>query len=194
VSKRTPSRAWTEQHLKLAKDHGWRAKPGHKIFVADRGAVRFDIPGSWVVRPGDDSIRITDRNPPADDCLLQLSVMYLRTDVNWSELPLPVLLENVVNNREERYLRKGDVVEEIRSDLELAWLELRVVDPGENREACSRICCARSTLIPDVVIQPLMTMDFWPEHADRFSPVWDEVLRSLTLGDWVTDPTRRVLH
>src|SRR5690349_485751 len=102
----------------MKKDHGWRAKPGHKIFVADRGAVRFDIPATWVVQPGDDSIRITDRHPPDDDCLLQLSVMYLRADVNWSGLPLRIIIEDIVKNPERPYLSKGDIIEETRSGLE----------------------------------------------------------------------------
>jgi hypothetical protein len=35
---------------------------------------------------------------------------------------------------------------------------------------------------------PLFTMDFWLDDMDRFGPVWDEVIRSLRLGDMVKDP------
>jgi hypothetical protein len=33
-------------------------------------------------------------------------------------------------------------------------------------------------------IQPLITMDYWDDLADRFEPVWDNVMRSL----WVAVP------
>jgi hypothetical protein len=78
--------------------------------------------------------------------------------------------------------------------LELAWLEVEFVDEGQNRRARSRICMARSAGVHRVVIQALITMDFWVDQVERFAPVWDEVLRSLTLGDFVDDPTRRLLH
>lgn len=68
---------WKRQTLKLKENHGWRAKPGYKIFVADRGAVRFDIPQEWIMDPGKDSIKFHDRTPPDDDCLLQVSVLHL---------------------------------------------------------------------------------------------------------------------
>ena len=48
---------WKKDTLKLKKDHLWKAKPGYTIFVADRGAVRFDIPQGWIVEPGPDSTK-----------------------------------------------------------------------------------------------------------------------------------------
>jgi hypothetical protein len=31
-------------------------------------------------------------------------------------------------------------------------------------------------------------MSYWPDHADRFLPVWDELLRTLTLGVYIRNP------
>ena len=42
---------WTKKTLKLKEGHGWKSRPGYSIFVADRGAVRFDFPKTWVMEP-----------------------------------------------------------------------------------------------------------------------------------------------
>ena len=180
---------WSKEVRRLKKNHGWKAKPGYKIFVADRGAVRFDFPGTWIMVPGTDSVKFHDRPPPRDDCLLQVSVMHLNPRIDWSGLPLPQLLEQVIRDDSRGAMSRGEIIHVQRPDLELAWTESRFIDPAERREACSRACLARGSNV-----QPLITMDFWPEHADRFGPVWDEVLRSLQLGQYVKDPTRRELH
>ena len=120
--------------------------------------------------------------------------MYLRGDVDWSGVGLTRCLEEALKANNGGYLARGEVTELHRDGLELAWLEVRLLDENEKREACSRLCYARITSVAGVVVQPFITMDFWPEHADRFGPVWDEVLRSLTLGDFDEDPTRRILH
>ena len=31
----------------------------------------------------------------------------------------------------------------------------------------------------------IITMSYWPEHERRFRPVWDELLRTLTLGVYI---------
>ncbi len=181
---------WKKTVLRLAGNHGWKAKPGYKIFVADRGAVRFDYPADWVVIPGDDSIRFHDRKPPDDNVVLQLSVIHLPPiTVDWSELPLERMLREAVVEKDERgVLSKGEIVCVKRPDLELAWTEVVFFALNEKREARSRSCLARGSNI-----QPLITMDYWPEDAARFIPVWDEVLRSLQLGQYVKDPTSRRL-
>jgi hypothetical protein len=69
--------------------------------------------------------------------------------------------------------------------MEIAWRETRFVDKNEQREAISRSCVARGS-----DLQPLITFDFWVDDAPRLYAVWDELLRSLRLGDYVEDPTR----
>lgn len=97
--------SWKKNRLRLKADHQWKARPGHKIFVADRGAVRFDIPETWVVVPESDCVRLYDKQPPDDDCTLGVS--YLRLPpMAWSELPLKKLLEEAVKETERELSRR----------------------------------------------------------------------------------------
>ena len=177
---------WKKETLKLKPDHGWKAKPGYKIFVADRGAVRFDIPQDWVMEPGADAIKFHDKQPPDADCILQVTVFHLHPGVDWSALPLPRLLEQAMEGDREDVIHRGEIAHLKRKDLELAWRETRYMETEENREARSRSCLARGNNV-----QPLITLDYWPEDADRFLPVWEEVLGTLRLGEYVKDPTSR---
>jgi hypothetical protein len=179
---------WTKTEQQLKKNHGWRSKEGYTIFVADRGAVRFDFPEDWVVTPGPDSIRFNDQPPPNDNCLLQMSMMRLPPGIDWSGLPLTQLLPMALAGDDRGVISQGEVVYVKRPDLELAWVETRFIDATERREACSRACLARGANI-----QPLITFDFWLDDAERLTPVWDEVLRTLRLGEYV-DINGPVLH
>src|SRR6266496_1579784 len=82
---------WDKEELELNKSHGWRARPGQKIFVADRGALRIEFPEDWVVIPDDDSIKFYDKQPPDDDCCLAVSYMRL-PPVDLSGLPVSEML------------------------------------------------------------------------------------------------------
>jgi hypothetical protein len=170
---------WARPDERVGKLADWKPKPGNKTFIANRGEVRFDIPEEWVLNFGDDSIRINDKEPPDDDCLLQISVHYLPPGIDWSGLPLKTLIEGLpADDDEERHtLTRDQVVEIKRGNLEIAWQEQRVLDVKQNREAVSRLALARAS-----DIQPLITFDFWPEDQKRLDPIWNEVLRSLHVG------------
>jgi hypothetical protein len=179
---------WTTKKLPLKEGHGWKAKPGYSIFVADRGAVRFDVPRNWVAVPQSRSFQFYDRPQPDDDCRLEVSVLYLPPGIDFSDLPVDKALAEVMADQFRDAIARGEIVRARRPDLELAWVEARYIDPVQLREACTRTCVARRG-----VIQPLITMDFWASDAERFIPVWDEVIRSLQLGVYVKDPTHRRL-
>jgi hypothetical protein len=167
---------WDKRTIKLPEKHGWHAKPGYKIFVADRGAVRFDFPDDWLIVPDEDSIKFHDKQPPDDDCTLAVSVMHL-PPADWSKLPLGDLRRPVIS--------RGEVVDVKRTDLDLAWAEVRFNDPGlDDRPARSRTALARASNI-----QPLITFDFWEDDAPRLGKVWDEILRSLRVAEPIIDPT-----
>jgi len=174
---------WKKETLKLKDNHGWRAKPGCRIFVADQGAVRFNFPQDWIVVPDADSINFYDRQPPEDNCRLALSYMRL-PEVDWSGLPLSQLIQAIVDGDPRDIVSEGKITEVQRPDLELAWTEIRFMDPNERREAISRICLGRGSNI-----QSLITLDYWAEDSPRLCPVWDEVIRSLELGRYIRDPT-----
>lgn len=171
---------WNKRKLKLAQPHGWHARPGCKIFVADRGAVRFDFPDSWLVIPDErGTIKFHDKPPPDDDCTLAMSVMRLPPG-DWSGLTLPFLVA-----QDERSLTaRGPIYPGTRTDLDLAWTEVEFEDGTQDRrKARSRICLARAANI-----QPLLTFDFWDDDAAKFGPAWDEILRSLRVAEPILDP------
>ncbi len=179
---------WMKQTRRLKDDHGWKCKPGYRIFVADRGAVRFDFPTDWIVRPGEDgSIKFHDREPPDDDCVLSMSVLYLRDDIDWKTLKLPALLAEVTSRDSSTPQTFGEIVEIKHPRHELAWRESVYVDPETQRKAKARTAFARWSNI-----QVLLTFEFWAELSPRFGKIWDEILRTLVLGDYVEDPTQRV--
>ena len=175
-----------KQGLRLKENHGWRSKPGYQIFVAERGAVRFDFPQGWVIKPEAGPIKLHDREPPDDTCVLQMSLFRTPPGIDWTELPLAPLLAGAMKDDPDDgdVIERGEIQHVKRSDLEYAWRETRHTDPNEHREARSRSCLARGS-----DIHVLLTLDFWPEDAERLEPVWNEVLRSLRLGQYVADPT-----
>src|SRR2546430_2888448 len=84
---------WTEERLRMPKEHGWQAKPGYSVFVADRGAARFNIPSGWKLKPTEGgSIQFRNKPEPDDDALLEISVMHLNPQVVWADLPLDEFL------------------------------------------------------------------------------------------------------
>jgi hypothetical protein len=191
AKQRRPVIRWARPEERLPKNHGWKSKPGYKLLIANRGEVRFDFPEGWVVNFGDDSVRINDREPPDDECVLQISVHYLPPGIDWSGLPVRTLLEGLGDDddKERRTLGRGDVIVIKRPDVEIAWYEQRILDVKENREAISRTALARAKNI-----QPLITFDFWPEDLNRLDPVWNEVLRSLQVGNRIDDPMKHYMN
>jgi hypothetical protein len=182
MSKQKRVMRWARPEERVGKLQNYKPKPGNKVFIGNRGEVRFDIPEDWVINFGDDSIRFNDKEPPDDNCLLQLSVHYLPPGIDWTGLPLKSLIDSLNSEDrdtdEHKALSRGPVTEIRRGALEIAWCESRVFHYKENREAISRLALARSN-----GIQPLITMDFWPEDHKQFDPVWHEVLRSLHVGE-----------
>ena len=83
---------WEKRTLRLPADHGWSAKDGYNVFVADRGALRLDFPADWITIPQKSSIRFHDRQPPDDRCFFEVSYVQLEP-IDWSGLPLAGLLQ-----------------------------------------------------------------------------------------------------
>lgn len=178
---------WAKETLRLPKNHGWKARPGHKILVLGRGAVRFDYPAHWVAllpeAPDEISVKLHNRRPPADDWRLEVSYLTLNPAIDFSGLSVSTLLQDAVLKDDSRkpFWRSG-VTEVKRTDgVEYAWAEMAFIDPIEQRVACSRACLARGH-----GVQPLITLDYWEEDAGTVLPAWEEVLRTLQLGQHVT--------
>jgi hypothetical protein len=175
---------WKKKTLQLKDTHGWTAKPGCRIFVADRGAVRFDFPMHWIMELTSDSVQFHDRPPPNDDC--RLAVSYQRLPViDWSGAPLADMLRQVIDDDPRGLTLTGEVIEIRRPDLHLVWGEGNFIDAKELRAAIGRMAIGIG-----LNVQVLLTFDYWANDAERFSRVWDDVLQSLRVGEYIPDPTR----
>jgi len=175
---------WARQTLKLKEGHGWKAKPGYKIFVLDRGQVRFDVPQTWIVEPGPNSVKLYDRQPPDDNWTLEVSLLRI-PPIDWTGLPLPQLLRQSVGERDDAAGSESDIHYLRRPDLEMAWTENPFLDPKEQREACSRTCVARGS-----TAFVLLTLSFWAADAPKVSAAWHELIDSMQMGMVVKDPTQ----
>ena len=172
---------WQKQSMKMAKNHTWKASPGYQILVLDRGAARIDIPEGWVISPGEGCLEVRDKPQPDDRCLIQVTVFPQIERVDFSGLPLATLFAQVTggDDDEMEVLGRTPIQGERRDDLEIVWRETRFVDPEEKREACTRNCFGRR-----VGIHVLISFSNWPEDIEEFSPAWDEMLRSLRIGEY----------
>jgi hypothetical protein len=175
---------WHKETLRLKEKHGWKAKPGYKIFVADQGALRFDVPQDWILDLGTSSFKFYDLQPPDDNCTLEVSLIRL-PPIDWSGLPLSqLILQAVTDDDGCGKIQEADVRKVDRPDLEMVWAETTFIDRIQHKKAHSRICLARGSNL-----QVLITFAFWAEDASKLSVTWDEVLRSMQLGVYVKDPT-----
>lgn len=173
---------WLKETLELKEDHNWKSKPGTRIFVAGRGAVRFDVPEDWHFEPDTKSFRFTDKKPPDDDCCLEVSFNLLPPG-NWADFPLVPLLQKVVEDDTRNPIAHGDIIQLKRQTARIVWTEFKFIDPPEQREAYSRICIGLGSNV-----QCLITFDYWVDDAERLTPVWDTVMDSLVLGLFISDP------
>jgi hypothetical protein len=171
---------WQQGSSRLKPNHRWKAKPGHQVFVAQRGAIRFDVPRDWVIIPGKTSYKVCDRQPPDDECTLEASYMVM-PEMEMPDLTVSMMLRDVTDNqRQKTETWRGDLVEEKRGTMEIAQMASRWIDPSQNREACSHIALARRR-----GIQVLLTYDYWLSDAKQFGPVWLTVLETLQVAQWV---------
>ncbi|MBE9116235.1 hypothetical protein IQ249_10040 [Lusitaniella coriacea LEGE 07157] len=183
MSKRKKSNLqWIKETLELEEDHNWKSEEGNRIFVAGRGALRFDVPGDWHFSPQEKSFQFLDKNPPDDNCRLEASFNLL-PPADWSEFPLVPLLKKVVKDDERNVIERGKVVKLKRQTARIVWMHIKFIDEPENREAYSRICIGLGS-----GVQCLITMDYWADDAERVIPVWDTVMDSLVLGLYIRDP------
>ncbi len=170
--------------MRLQENHTWKAPPGFKIVVMDRGAVSFNIPTPWVITEYE-PFTLRDKQPPDDQAGLQITFWHFPPGVDWSGLPLDKLLLNALKGPGKGILEKTPIQRHERTDIEIVWVEHRFIDEKEKREAFSRY-----TFVRGWDVQALFTFSFWVTDADWCRPIWDEIMRSLQLGRVITDPTK----
>ncbi len=173
---------WIKETIELKDNHNWQSEPGYKIFVADRGSVRFDVPQDWIFEPDKKSFKFFDGKPPDDNCRLEVSFNRL-PPADWSLFPLKHSLQKVLDNESRDVIEKSEITSFKRQTARVVWAEIKFMDSQENREAYSRICVGLSSNV-----QCLITFDYWADDAERMIPVWDHVLDTLVLGLYIGDP------
>jgi hypothetical protein len=173
---------WIQETIELQENHNWKTDEGYQIFVAGRGAVRFDVPQSWIFEPGEKSFKFLDGKPPNDNCRLEVSFNQLPPS-DWSLFPLKHMLQQVLEKESRDSIETSEITTLKRSTARLVWAQTKFIDPNEHREAYSRICIGLGSNV-----QCLITLDYWVEDAERVLPVWDHVLETLVLGLYINDP------
>ena len=174
---------WIKETLELKPDHRWDSPEGYKIFVLDRGSVRLNVPQSWLLEPQEKSFKFMDKKPPDDDCCLEVSFNRLPPN-DWNLFPLKSTLRKVVDQDTRDVIGKGEIITVKRQTARIVWTEIKFIDTqAEPREAFSRICIGIGSNV-----QSLVTFDFWADQAEQLTPIWDEAMRSLTLGLYIRDP------
>jgi hypothetical protein len=175
---------WIKETLELKPDHRWATdNEGYQIFVAGRGAVRMDVPQGWIFEPDEKSFRFLNADPPDDDCRLEVSFNLLPPG-EWDMFPLKSTLRSVMEKDTRNIIERGDVITEKRQTARIVWMEIKFIDDQEEeRDAYSRTCIGIGSNV-----QCLVTMDYWADQAHLYTPVWDVVMRSLTLGLFIRDP------
>jgi hypothetical protein len=171
--------------FQLAPNHVWKAAPGCRILVVDNGGVRCDIPYEWIVYSPRRHVFVIDRFPPDNRCLLAISCK--RVPWEMMACSLPSILQEWVRGEDRRVIECGETVRFHRWPLEVAWLQLRVIEslPGERfgREKFTRVCVARADST-----QALLVFDFHSEDETMLHPVWQTLMGTLAVGDYIADP------
>ncbi|MDY6785652.1 MAG: hypothetical protein SW833_24395 [Cyanobacteriota bacterium] len=173
---------WIKETLELKEDHNWKSEPGTRIFVAGRGAVRFDVPQDWHFEPAENSFRFLDGKPPDDNCRLEVSYNIL-PPADWSDFPIVSLLKTAMKDDDRNIIERGEIFKLKRQTARVIWTQIKFIDEPENREAYSRICIGLGS-----GVQCLITFDYWADEAEKLTPVWDTVMNSLVLGLYIRDP------
>jgi len=176
---------WDKKSFRLKERHGWKSKPGYAICVIDRGAIRFDYPAGWDTSVEDIQINVRDRPQPDDNCVLSVSRMHIPMELA-DLVPVSELAQGATSVEEEgKVLETKVVTPGPRGDgVDLAYTETRYIERKEQKEAFLRLAVARGS-----GVYCLITFSFWAEDLAKHDPVWEEALRSLTLGVEVKDPT-----
>ena len=192
MSKKKQSSLPPPKTYKLKENHSWNAPAGFKIVVLDRGAVSFNIPEKWFVAKMEPTFEIHNDVPPRDDA--RISVTFFRTQpgIDWKGLPVEALLQHSMKDvADHDSLGTSAITRLPRTDIEVVWAEQRFIDPVEKpRQAFTRVTLARGFDIHAVI-----SFDYWVNQAEKFRPVWHEMIRSLQIGRVIADPLKgETLH
>ena len=184
------------QEFRLPENHGWEARPGNRVFVANKGAVRFEIPNTWTldIPKGGRSFQFFDRKPPHDDIVMELTIMYLAAkmpEVDWANLnlwtqpPIADFLKKSMAQDTRKPTKMGKPLTIHTGEMTFTWAEIDFMDPTEKRPAHSRTCYAMHT---GAALMAIISMDFWHDDAKRARAIWNDVVGTLKMGEYIESP------
>ena len=185
-----------QQTFELPHDHGWKAAPGHKVFVANRGDVRFEFPERFVITHRDEAICFHDAPPPDDACRISLTIWPLPPEAGrrmMDELDLGDLLRQAAEGEgkktKDRAERPGPVTAGRRLNYEWAWLQYAWNDKESGRVVRARTLMART---PRVAL--LITFEFYRDLQAEYEPTFGHLMATLRLSEPVTLTMRQGLN
>jgi hypothetical protein len=173
--------------MQLQSGHRWKAAAGCRILLIDGGAVRFDYPEKWIVRPTPKYVFIIDRCPPDDHCLLAVS--WRRVPIRALGLSTGALLDRLAPTETRPGDDRGETVRLFRPPLEAAWTETRFIEPIYGGEVCTRMCVARADCT-----QAVFLLDYRPGSESAVEAVWKVLLETLVVGEFMDDPETGLRH
>jgi len=127
-------------------------------------------------------VKFYDHKPPADNCRLAVSLQRLPEVTDRFELG--ALVRSAAQGDSRGLHQTSDLCQIRRPSIELAWVEFQFTDLDLKHEARSRLCFARGA-----GVSALITLEFWQEDSERFIPIWDHVMNTLSLGEFILNPT-----
>ena len=190
---------WEKMEFDLPENHGWTAKPGNRVFVANKGAMRFEIPNTWILDMPKNSraFLFYDRAPAeAADMRLDARVLYLAAmhpDVDWASVqpwnapPITEWLKKNMTSDTRNPTRIGAPLTINLNGMTVAWAELDFIDSVEKRLAHTRVCYAMNT---SVALLSIIALDYWDDVSDTATKVWNDVIGTLKMGEYVESPFR----
>ena len=173
-----------KRDVKLKPNHHWKTPEGYQLIVLDRGAVHICFPQGWEVTPGKiTSIKLHDAAPPDDNCRMEIS--YFRIPPIMSRaFPFERAMKVVENTETDlEHYDKQPPAYLRRDGLRFGWIESKYADPENGRAVCSR-----ALLVYGNNVQVLITYDCWADEMEKFAPVWNTLLKTIRLGEYVANP------
>jgi hypothetical protein len=114
--------------------------------------------------------------------VLQVSSFRVPPGMSFHTMPIERILLDISKEPEGSEVKEGEkigpLIPDERLDLDLVWRGSERIEDG--RVARARQCLARGN-----GVMVLMTLVYWEDDRDRLLPIWDEIMRTLRLGEYV---------
>lgn len=177
----------------LPEKHGWRCSPGHQLLVMRRGDLMLEHPAGWVLVPTETSVKL--HNYPYPDDTMQYEVSVIRTPVlDMTRLPdminpLVGICDSIRKDGITRYPQ--DAIPYDAPGLRARWVDYEKPDTDNGRPTSWRhcFCYPHGKILPYSLIG-LITFGYYTEFRDEAEPVWEHTLKTLIMGEQITDPKR----